>query len=63
MKFLALRLDEHNSSVCYTDGIRVKYYKPERHNQIKHYVLLYLQIRFNGLMKKNIDQGIERLLF
>ena len=37
MKFLALRLDEHDSSVCYTDGINVKYYKPERHNQIKHY--------------------------
>jgi len=37
MKFLALRLDEHDSSVCYSNGTSLKYYKPERHFQIKHY--------------------------
>lgn len=37
MKFLGLRLDAHDSSITYTDGPNVKYYKPERHNQIKHF--------------------------
>ena len=37
MKFLGLRLDEHDSSVTYTDGVKVKYYKPERNKQIKHF--------------------------
>ena len=36
MKFLGLRLDEHDSSITYTDGTKVKYYKLERDNQIKH---------------------------
>jgi carbamoyltransferase len=37
MKFLGLRLDEHDSNITYTDGFNVKYFKPERHNQIKHF--------------------------
>mgnify|MGYP003138280146 FL=1 len=37
MKFLGLRLDEHDSNICYTDGTKVRYYKPERHNQLKHF--------------------------
>jgi|TARA_R100000149_G_C5876699_1_gene140607 carbamoyltransferase len=37
MKFLGLRLDEHDSNITYTDGVNVKYFKPERHNQIKHF--------------------------
>ena len=37
MNFLALRLDEHDSSVCYSNGTTVKYYKPERHYQVKHF--------------------------
>jgi carbamoyltransferase len=37
MKFLGLRLDEHDSNITFTDGEKVKYYKPERHNQIKHF--------------------------
>ena len=37
MKFLGIRLDEHDSNITYTDGVNVKYFKPERHNQIKHF--------------------------
>ena len=37
MKFLGLRLDEHDSNITYTDGVSVKYFKPERYNQIKHF--------------------------
>jgi len=37
MKFLGLRLDEHDSNITYTDGTTVKYFKPERHHQVKHY--------------------------
>jgi len=37
MKFLGLRLDEHDSSITYTNGSEVKYFKPERQNQIKHF--------------------------
>ena len=35
MKFLGLRLCEHDSNISYSDGVSVKYYKPERYNQIK----------------------------
>ena len=37
MKFLGIRLDEHDSNITYTDGVNVKYFKPERNNQIKHF--------------------------
>ena len=37
MKFLGLRLCDHDSSITYSNGVDVKYYKPERHNQIKHF--------------------------
>ena len=37
MKFLGLRLDEHDSNVTYSDGVNVRYLKPERYNQIKHF--------------------------
>ena len=37
MKFLGLRLDEHDSNITYTDGQNIKYFKPERFNQIKHF--------------------------
>ena len=37
MKFLGLRLCEHDSNVTYTDGTTVKYYKPERDYQVKHF--------------------------
>tara|TARA_Y100000592_G_scaffold92202_1_gene153568 strand:- start:3019 stop:4518 length:1500 start_codon:yes stop_codon:yes gene_type:complete len=37
MKFLGLRLCDHDSSITYTDGVEIKYFKPERHKQIKHF--------------------------
>jgi len=37
MKFLGIRLDEHDSNITYTDGTNVKYYKPERSTQVKHF--------------------------
>lgn len=37
MKFLGIRLCEHDSNICYTDEKNVKYYKSERDLQIKHH--------------------------
>jgi carbamoyltransferase len=37
MKFLGLRLCEHDSNISYSDGTHVKYFKHERYNQIKHF--------------------------
>lgn len=37
MKFIGLRLCEHDSNITYTDGVKVKYYKSERDYQIKHH--------------------------
>lgn len=37
MKFIGLRLCEHDSNISYSDGITVKYYKSERDYQIKHH--------------------------
>ncbi len=37
MKFLGLRLDEHDSNISYSDGTQVKYYQSERDLQIKHH--------------------------
>ncbi len=37
MKFLGVRVGEHDSNVTYTNGVNVKYFKPERTNQIKHF--------------------------
>lgn len=37
MKFLGLRLDEHDSNISYSNGSKVKYYKSERDTQIKHH--------------------------
>ena len=37
MKFLGLRLDEHDSNITFTDGDKVRYFKSERFNQIKHH--------------------------
>ena len=37
MKFLGVRVGEHDSNITYTDGVNVKYFKPERANQIKHF--------------------------
>ena len=37
MKFLGLRLAEHDSNITYTNNTKVKYYKSERDYQIKHH--------------------------
>lgn len=37
MKFLGLRLCEHDSNISYSDGNTVKYYQAERDLQFKHY--------------------------
>lgn len=37
MKFLGLRLCDHDSNVSYSDGTKVRYYKSERDLQIKHH--------------------------
>lgn len=37
MKFLGLRLCEHDSNITYTDSVKVRYYKSERETQHKHH--------------------------
>jgi carbamoyltransferase len=37
MKFLGLRLCEHDSNITYTNNTQVKYYKSERDYQVKHH--------------------------
>lgn len=37
MKFLGLRLCDHDSNISYSDGVKVRYYKSERDLQIKHH--------------------------
>ena len=37
MKFLGLRLCAHDSNITYSNGTQIKYYKPERDYQIKHF--------------------------
>ena len=37
MKFLGLRLCDHDSNITYTDGTTVKYFCLERSIQHKHY--------------------------
>ena len=37
MKFIGLRLDDHDTNITYTDGVNVKYTNCERNTQKKHY--------------------------
>jgi carbamoyltransferase len=37
MKFLGLRLCDHDSNISYSDGKKIKYFKSERKYQIKHH--------------------------
>lgn len=37
MKFLGLRLCDHDSNITYTDGVNVRYLKSERLHQLKHH--------------------------
>ena len=55
MKFLALRLCEHDSNISYSDGKIVKYYKSERDFQIKHHGFENLKDWAFLLDKWNID--------
>ena len=48
MNFIALRLDEHDSSVCYSNGTSIKYYKPERHFQVKLLFFIITDPNFNS---------------
>lgn len=55
MKFLGLRLCEHDSNITFTDGEKIKYYKPERDYQIKHFAYKDLSGWTKILSKWNID--------
>ena len=55
MKFIGLRLCEHDSNITYVDGINVKYYKSERDYQIKHHGYKNLTGWTHLLKKWNID--------
>jgi carbamoyltransferase len=55
MKFLGLRLCEHDSNITFTDGEKIKYYKPERDYQIKHFGYEDLSGWTKILNKWNID--------
>jgi carbamoyltransferase len=37
MKFLSIAINWHDASICYYDGSKLEYLKPERFIQIKHY--------------------------
>jgi len=39
MKFIGLRVEDHDSNICYTDGTKVKYLSTERYFHIKHHGL------------------------
>ena len=54
MKFLGLRLCEHDSNITYSNDIQIKYYKPERDYQIKHFGYNYLSSWTKVISKWNI---------
>ena len=37
MKFIGLRLCEHDSNIVYSDKSKIRYYKSERNYQLKHH--------------------------
>lgn len=55
MKFIGLRLCEHDSNVTYSDGKNIKYYKPERDYQIKHFGYCDLSSWIKIIKKWKID--------
>jgi len=55
MKFLGLRLCEHDSNITFTNRKRIRYYKPERDYQIKHFGYNDLSGWTKILNKWNID--------
>ena len=54
MKFIGLRLDEHDANITYTNGKNVKYYCSERDLQIKHHGYEDLTSWFHLIEKWNI---------
>ena len=55
MKFLGLRLCDHDSNITYTDGTKVKYYNSERDYQIKHHGFGDLNQWFHVIKKWKIN--------
>ena len=55
MKFLGLRLCDHDSNITYTDGVVVKYYNSERDYQIKHHGFKDLNQWFQIIKRWNIN--------
>jgi carbamoyltransferase len=55
MKFLGLRLCDHDSNITYTDGTSVRYIKSERVNQIKHHGYNNFEDYFKDIAHWNID--------
>lgn len=55
MKFLGLRLCEHDSNITYADGTKVKYYKSERDYQIKHHGFDDLNQWFKIIKRWNVN--------
>ena len=55
MKFIGLRLDDHDSNITYTDGTKVKYTNCERNIQDKHYGLKDLNTWIQIIKKWGIN--------
>ncbi len=55
MKFLGLRLCDHDSNITYTDGTAVKYIKSERIHQEKHHGYNDFSSYFEDIKYWNID--------
>ena len=55
MKFLGLRLCDHDSNITYTDGATVKYIKSERLHQIKHHGYNDFESYMEDIKDWNID--------
>jgi carbamoyltransferase len=58
MKLLGLRLGEHDSNITYYDGSNVKYFKPERHNQIKHFAYndIFSWLESSNILNFNLNE-------
>lgn len=55
MKFIGLRLDDHDSNITYTDGAKVKYTNCERNYQTKHHGLGDLNTWIQTIKKWNVN--------
>lgn len=55
MKFLGIRICDHDSNISYSVGSKVKYFKSERHLQIKHHGYKSSNDWINDVSHWNID--------